>query len=113
MQHNTNSMKSLTTNLDLSFNSKTFCFPSYFHSIHWTLFIQKQDKVGKDIGGQHIPLMGKTSKRAFRNWGDVTSHAVVPIADCFQRPENIQSKGEFFFWILLSSMFMALCTKCT
>lgn len=41
--------------------------------------------------------MGKTSERAFRNWGDVTSHAVVPIADCFQRPENIQSKGEFFF----------------
>lgn len=59
--------------------------------------------------------MGYTSEYVFRNWRNVASYTVIPIAECLQGLENIQTKGNFFLGgrILLSSMFMVLCTKCT
>lgn len=55
--------------------------------------------------------MGNSSDYVFGNWGNVASYTVISIAEYLKRPENIQGKAIFF--ILLSSMFMALYIKCT
>lgn len=41
--------------------------------------------------------MGNTSEYVFRNWRNVASYTVIPIAECLQGLENIQTKGNCFF----------------
>lgn len=81
----------------MSFNSATFCF-SYI----LTLFIRHFHPEAVEHCERYVMismfyLIGNTSDYASRNWGNVGSYAVNPIAECLQRPENIQSKGNCFF----------------
>ena len=82
----------------MSFNFIAFCFSYIF-----TLFIRHFHPEAVERWQRHVlvsifHLMGNTSDYASRNWGNVASYTVIPIAECLQRPENIQNcKGNCFF----------------
>ena len=54
--------------------------------------------------------MGDTSDYAFRNWENIVSYAVIPIAEYCKDQRIFKAKAIFYF---VKFMFMALCTKCT
>lgn len=75
----------------------TFCFLYIF-----TLFIRHFHLEALESWQRHVMvsifcLMGNISDYAFRNGENIASYAVIPIAEYVQRPENIQSKGNFLF----------------
>lgn len=88
----------------------TFCFPFIFN-----LFIRHFHPEAIESWQRHVMvsifcLMGNTSDYAFRNWENIVSYAVIPIAEYYKDQRIFKAKAIFYF---VKFMFMALCTKCT